>query len=76
MTKEEKMAEHKKWQSVMADALEHMLTEKGPGLLALRIFYAVRHKDDTNLIHRQHWHIPDNHNPAMPCPNSRPNCVC
>jgi hypothetical protein len=34
------------------------------------------HKHDTDLIHRQRLRKPDDHNPATPCPNSRPNSVC
>jgi hypothetical protein len=33
-------------------------------------------KHDTDLIHRQRLRKPDDHNPATPCPNSRPNSVC
>ena len=47
MTEEEKMADHKAWQKAMAEGLQDLLSEEGPGILALRIFYAVRHKDDT-----------------------------
>lgn len=43
MTDEEKFAEHQAWQLALKDALAPLLSD-GEGIVAMRIFYAVRHK--------------------------------
>lgn len=49
MTDEEKLEEHKKWAEMIRDALAPLLAEEKdkPGIIALRLFYTVLHKDGT-----------------------------
>lgn len=48
MTNEEKLEEHKKWAQVIHAALAPLLAEDDkPGIIALRLFYTIQHKDGT-----------------------------
>lgn len=47
LSEKQKLEEHNRWQRALYESLSPMVSEGETGIVAARIFYAVRHRDGT-----------------------------